>query len=190
MDPLKKFAQWMEEARKTDLPEPTAFTLATVGADGRPGARVLLLKGLDERGFVFYTNFESRKGREILARPYAALCFYWPPLARQVRVEGTLTQVSDQEADAYFATRARGSQIGAWASPQSRELGSYAELVKSVARVVARFGFGAVPRPPYWSGFRLAPESIEFWTAKENRLHVRELFVRQGDGWEEKILAP
>jgi len=190
MDPIAKFSQWLAEARKTDLPEPTAFTLATVGAEGRPSARVVLLKGVDERGFVFYTNFESRKGLEILAHPVAAMCFYWPPLARQVRVEGRLAQVSDEEADAYFATRARGSQIGAWASPQSRELGSYAELVKKVALTVARFGLGSVPRPAYLSGFRLAPESIEFWTAKENRLHVRELFLKKGDGWEEKILAP
>ena len=189
-DPIALFATWYGEVLKSDLTTPTAVTLATADGDGRPTARMVLLKGFDEHGFVFYTNTESRKGGAMSANPHAALCFYWPPFGRQVRVEGAVEPVSDEEADAYFASRPKDSQIGAWASAQSRPLeGSFA-LEKSVARYAARFAIGKVPRPPHWSGFRVAPERIEFWEEGAFRLHDRLVFSRNGDGWASQRLFP
>jgi pyridoxamine 5'-phosphate oxidase len=192
-DPIERFRALLAEAEAIDrtlLPEPTAMMLATVGDDGRPSLRVVLLKGVDERGFVFYTNYESRKGRELLAQPQAALCFHWQPLERQVRIEGDVEPVAPEEADAYFATRARLSQIGAWASRQSRPLASDAELDERVHEMEERFAGGAVPRPPYWSGFRVLPRRIEFWRNRAFRLHERLVYERDGESWRVTRLYP
>jgi pyridoxamine 5'-phosphate oxidase len=192
-EPFMRFAELLAAARAVGapaLPEPTAFTLATVGDDGQPSARVVLLKALDERGFVFYTNFESRKARELLAHPKAAMCFHWQPLEQQVRVEGVARTVSVEEADAYFASRQRGSQLGAWASLQSRTMESPTDLDTRVAEVDARFAGQPVPRPPYWSGFRIVPHRIEFWRNMPSRLHERELYLREADGWRRERLYP
>jgi pyridoxamine 5'-phosphate oxidase len=190
--PFQRFAALLEEARRAGperIPEPTAFTLATC-ADGQPSARMLLLKEVDEAGFVFYTNYESRKGRELLANPRAAMCFHWAPLELQVRVEGRALPVDSAEADVYFASRARGSQIGAWASHQSEPLTRAGELEERVAEFERKFERTSVTRPPHWSGFRLSPERIEFWKGMPNRLHHRELYRRSGDGWQVEILNP
>ena len=189
-DPIALFQAWLDEATKSEISDPTAMTLATVGADGMPAARLVLLKGIDHGGFVFYTNFESRKGVHLLGQPKAALCFHWKSLRRQVRVEGTVEQVMAAEADAYFATRPRGSQIGAWASRQSRPLNSRFELEKEVALHAAKFGIAAVPRPPHWSGFRVIPQLIEFWQDRPFRLHDRLVFHRQGGAWRTERLFP
>ena len=189
-DPIDLFAEWYEEARNCGIKHPTAVALATVDADGRPSARMVLLKGYDERGFVFYTNTESHKGDQLRANPRAALCFYWPPLDRQVRVEGPVEAVSDDEADAYFATRPRDAQIGAWASAQSRPLEGRFALEKQVAKFAARFAVGSVPRPPYWSGYRVRPERIEFWREGTFRMHERVLYRRVADGWTSQRLYP
>ncbi len=192
-DPIVLFRRELAAAQalpREQIPEPTAFALATVGADGQPSIRVVLLKDVDERGFVFYTNLESRKGGELAANRRAAMNFYWPQLDRQVRVEGRAVRVSDEEADAYFATRPRGSQIGAWASRQSRPLERASDLDARVAEFEAKFRDQAVPRPPFWSGFRLEPASIEFWKARPNRLHDRQVFVRDGEGWRVRLLYP
>ncbi|MBC6440109.1 MAG: pyridoxamine 5'-phosphate oxidase [Rhodospirillales bacterium] len=178
--PLDVFSEWYGEAANCGLQEPTAVALATADSDGQPSLRMVLLKGFGPDGFVFYTNCESRKGRELLANPKAALCFHWMPLERQVRVQGRVEQVSDGEADAYFASRARASQIGAWASRQSRPMATPRELEKNVARMALRFNLGSVPRPPCWSGFRIVPHLIEFWTGKPFRLHERIVFSRDG----------
>lgn len=189
-DPFRLFADWMKEAEKHEVNDPNAMALATCTPDGRPSVRMVLLKAVDERGFVFYTNLESRKGVELLANPHAALCFHWKSLRRSVRVEGAVDPVSDAEADAYFASRERGSQIGAWASRQSRPLTGRFELEKRIGEYAAKFGLGKVPRPPHWSGFRLKPERIEFWHDKQFRLHERQVFTRSGDGWELEHLFP
>lgn len=189
-DPIARFRELYERVLQSELPEPTAMTLATADADGRPAARMVLLKGFDERGFVFFTNLESRKAEDLAANPRAALCFYWPPLETQVRVEGAVTPVGTEEADAYYASRPRGSQIGAWASQQSRPLASREELEERIRDTEARFAGQPVPRPPYWSGFRVAPERIEFWTARPSRLHDREVFIRAGEGWTTERLYP
>ncbi|HXT15154.1 MAG TPA: pyridoxamine 5'-phosphate oxidase [Gemmatimonadaceae bacterium] len=192
-DPFARFSMLLEAAKalpREILPEPTAMALATVDERARPSLRIVLLKHVDERGFVFYTNYESRKGRELLATKRAALCFHWQPLEEQVRVEGVAEQVSAAEADAYFASRARGSQLGAWASTQSSVMAEADELARRLAETEQRFSGREVPRPPYWSGFRVVPEVIEFWKSMPSRLHVRHRYTRRGEGWEIGRLYP
>jgi len=189
-DPIKHFEDWFADAEKSEPDLPNAVALATADTRGRPSVRMVLLKGVDQRGFVFYTNFESRKGRELAANGRAALLFHWKSLQRQVRIEGPATPVSDAEADAYFASRDRGAQIGAWASEQSRVMEGRLDLEKRVASFGAKFGFGKVPRPPHWSGYRIVPESIEFWREGKFRLHEREVYVKDGDSWRVERLFP
>jgi pyridoxamine 5'-phosphate oxidase len=192
-DPIERFREVYSLAEKIDrsvLPEPTAMALGTVGEDGSPSVRIVLLKAYDERGFVFYTNYDGRKGRELLARPRAALCFFWPTIDIQVRIEGSVMEVTDDEADAYFATRHRMSQIGAWASRQSEPLENPDALDKRVRKYETEFEGKAVPRPPHWSGFRVHPERIEFWKGKPNRLHERHLYTRAGNRWKIETLYP
>ena len=189
-DPFVQFDSWLQDAVAAEPTNPNAMTLATVSADGRPSTRMVLLKGHDVQGFVFYTNFNSLKGHELLANPNASLCFYWKSLGRQVRIDGPATVVSDVEADAYFATRARGSQIGAWASEQSQSVESREVLEARVRALEAQYEVGGIPRPAHWSGFRVAPERIEFWTDRPDRLHDRQLFVREGATWQVERLQP
>lgn len=189
-DPFRQFGQWFDEAVVARLPEPNAMTLATVGAEGHPSARVVLLKGADERGFAFYTNFESPKGRELAYRPLAALLFFWPQLERQVRVEGSVERVDAAEADSYFASRPHGSRLSAWASPQSALISDRASLEARFAEVAARFPGDAVPRPPNWGGYRVVPAMFEFWQGRRSRLHDRVVYHRDSAGWRIGRLAP
>jgi pyridoxamine 5'-phosphate oxidase len=190
-EPFLLFKQWLEDASASEPNDPNAVALATVDAEGLPDVRMVLLKGFDEHGFVFYTNFESAKGREILGSMKAALCFHWKSLRRQVRVRGPVEVVSDADADAYYASRPRGSRIGAWASKQSRPLESRFALEKAVAEYTARYAIGDIPRPKHWSGFRIMPQTIEFWHDRPFRLHDRLVFSRAGDGgWGKTRLYP
>jgi pyridoxamine 5'-phosphate oxidase len=194
-DPFALFTAWFEEAAASEPNDPNAMCLATATPGAAPSARMVLLKALDPegtpgRGFVFYTNLESRKGRELAANPQVALLFHWKTLGRQVRVEGRVTPVSAEEADAYFASRPRGSRIGAWASRQSRPLASRSELEAAVEAFDSRFPGEDIPRPPHWSGFRVTPERIEFWRDMPHRLHERTLFERDGEGWRSGLLYP
>ena len=182
-EPLDLFAAWMKDAAAKEPNDPEAMNLATADAGGRPSTRMVLLKAVDPEGFVFYTNLESRKGQDLAGNPFVALCFHWKTLRRQVRVEGPVAPVTDAEADTYFASRARGSQIGAWASQQSRPLESRFALERRVAEYTAKFGLGKVPRPRHWSGFRVRPERIEFWQDKPFRLHDRSIYMSVDGGW-------
>jgi pyridoxamine 5'-phosphate oxidase len=189
-DPIVLFRDWLAEAEKSESRDPTAMTLATATPDGRPSARMVLLKGVDERGFIFYTNLGSRKARELEANRQAALCFHWKSANRQVRVEGTAEPVGDAEADAYFASRPRMARIGAWASKQSQSLEGMFELEARVVKFTAKFNVGDVPRPGFWSGYRIRPASIEFWEEKQFRLHERVVFEMIDGAWTTKRLFP
>ena len=192
-DPIDRFGRVFQEALAMDrklLPDPTAMTVASVGEAERPSIRVVLLKSYDRDGFVFYTNYEGRKGRELLTRPSAALCFFWPHLETQIRIEGQSQKVSDAEADAYFASRERNSQLGAWASKQSRPIEHEGDLEIRLAEYESEFEGKDVPRPPHWSGFRVVPDRIEFWHNRPSRLHLRHLYTRQAGGWKMETLYP
>ena len=189
-NPFELFASWFSEAQENEPNDPNAMALATVGPDGMPSVRMVLLKGFDETGFTFYTNLSSRKGQQIQNNAKAAICLHWKSIRRQIRIEGDVEQVSDPEADAYFASRPRNSQIGAWASRQSHRLESRFELEKRVASFAAKFGVGKVPRPTFWSGFRVRPTRMEFWREGNFRLHERLVYHRGADGWSTERLFP
>jgi len=189
-DPFELFDQWYAEARSAELNDPDAMALATADSEGRPSVRMVLLKGHGRNGFVFYTNRDGRKGGELAASPNAALAFHWKSLRRQVRIEGPVEGVASDEADAYYSTRVRDSQLGAWASDQSRPLDRRETLEARFAEVARRFEGQPVPRPPHWTGFRIVPNAIEFWSDGAHRLHERRLFTRDGDGWSERLLYP
>jgi len=189
-DPFRQFREWFGEAERAGVVAPEAMTLATAAADGAPSARMVLLKGADEDGFFFYTGYGSRKGGELAENPRAALVFYWQPVGKQVRVEGPVESVSEAESAAYFATRPRGSQLAAWASEQSRPLGSREALERRYAELEQEYEGRDVPLPPHWGGYRLRPEAIEFWEHRENRLHDRVRYTRAREGWRAERLSP
>jgi pyridoxamine 5'-phosphate oxidase len=189
-DPIERFQEWFREAEQAGVEVPEAMTLATAGADASPSARMVLLKGADDEGFVFYSGYVSRKAGELEQNPRAALVFYWRPLGKQVRVEGPVERVSEDESAAYFATRPRGSQLAAWASQQSQPLESREELERRYAELEEQYEGGEVPRPPHWGGFRLRPDTIEFWEHRENRLHDRFRYTRAREGWRAELLSP
>lgn len=188
--PIDLFLEWFEEAKSAELVLPEAMSVASVGADGRPSSRMVLLKDADSRGFVFYTNLNSRKGGEIQANEHVALLFHWKSLKRQIRIEGPAVPVSDEEADAYFATRDRGAQIGAWASDQSAPMSGRFDLEKKVAEFTTKFSVGKIARPPFWSGLRVVPDRFEFWSDGRFRLHDRLIYIRDGDAWQTERLFP
>jgi pyridoxamine 5'-phosphate oxidase len=190
-DPIEQFGAWFDEARAANVPEPNAMSLATVDAGGRPSARIVLLKDFDPRGFTFHTNYHSRKGRELKANPRAALCFFWQPLERQVRVEGTVERIDVADSEAYFRSRPRLAQIGAWVSQQSAPIASRADLERLNDQLTKQFEGGDVPRPEHWGGFRLMPDAVEFWQGRPSRLHDRILYTRQPDStWTRQRLSP
>jgi pyridoxamine 5'-phosphate oxidase len=189
-DPLAQFRRWLEEAEAAGVPEPNAMTLATAAPDGTPSARIVLLRGVDERGFVFFTDYRSQKGRELERNPRASLVFFWHPLERQVRVDGTVGRVTPAESAAYFATRPRGSQLGAWGSEQSAVVAERDALDRAVAEAEARFAGAEVPCPPHWGGFRVEPRQIEFWQGRPSRLHDRIRFARAAGAWTIERLSP
>lgn len=190
-DPVEQFGLWFDEARASGVAEPNAMTLATVAPDGTPSARVVLLKSFDARGFTFHTNYDSRKGRELATNPRAALCFFWQPLERQLRIEGTVERVTTEESEAYFRTRPVAAQIGAWVSQQSSPIASRAELERLQAELTQRFAAGPVPRPEHWGGMRVVPQAVEFWQGRPSRVHDRILYTRQPDGtWRRQRLSP
>ncbi len=189
-EPFDLFGKWLEMARESEINDPTAMNLATTTPDGKPSSRMVLLKDFDQQGFVFYTNLESKKGQQLAENAYAALNFHWKSLRKQVRIEGHAEPVSDAEADAYFQSRPRGSRIGAWASEQSRPMEGMFVLERRVAEFSVKFGVGEVPRPPHWSGFRVAPELIEFWSDGKFRLHERIVYNRDGESWKTERQFP
>ncbi|GGI90849.1 pyridoxamine 5'-phosphate oxidase [Halopseudomonas pertucinogena] len=189
-DPYTLFGLWFSQAVEVESTEPNAMMLATVDGEGQPHLRTLLLKGFDDRGFVFYTNYQSAKGRQLLAHPVAAMTFWWPDLERQVRIEGRVEQVTDQESDQYYQSRPLGSRLGAWTSPQSQVISGREELEQRLAEVERRYADAEPPRPPHWGGFRLVPQMIEFWQGRPSRLHDRLRYCREEDAWRRERLAP
>ena len=189
-DPFTEFGIWMDEALESQVNEPTAMTLSTAAADGRPSSRVVLLKGYDHDGFVFFTNYESRKGRELAANPYAAINFFWPELERQVNISGRTSKVSGEESDEYFKSRPFTSRVGAWASNQSEKIDSRAAIMSKAAKLLVKYAGGNVPRPPHWGGFRLVPDRFEFWQGRESRLHDRICFELNENSWMISRLSP